>query len=618
MYLPRTISTIGASRAADRSLTLLLLSLLWLGVAEARTIVVEPFYGANTEFTSITDAVNAAAAGDVIEVRPGEYNETVTLKPGVTVRGTDPTKTIVTGDGMALFVRGGKDMVVEKIRFVGTSLERPAVWIGPSSIKLRECEFTGSAQNAVQVEGAGEQLFTGCKFFGAAGSGLYLSGEATPVLEQCVLFGNRKYGAETVGTSMGKFRGCKFIANRESGLRAAANSRPECSDSLFAFNALQGVSVVEEAAPFLAECLIVRNVGSGAICSGGKPIFRRCRVAENGRRGVEVRGGRATIREAVVHGHGVYQPGILVEDKAHADVVGSLIWHNEFSGVLVREAATVLLRECTVHGNLNEGIWLKEGGDGKVERTIFSQQRSSNFGFAVSVAGSGAVDLAENLYYQNAAGTVKGTGTAKSDRTGDPRYRNAEGGDFSLESGSAAGAFSGAGPIGCAAAIAVVADLNQVLNERFPGARMLGQLPAAVEAAPLTPEATEETTSAAPDADKKLAAQVPPPNIRLHFPTSFETKEERYLLTFEITDPLGMTFVQVSLNGEALSYIDPRVPGQAAKASMTVTKEEGGKVHVLKGAVRVKLVPGFNVLRVEAGNTASRRTEELKLLRVKP
>lgn len=70
---------------------------------EARENVVGPVPGPGVDYTSIQEAIDNSTSGDVVYVRSGTYNETLTVKtPGIALHGVDTGdgKPVVSGDGV--------------------------------------------------------------------------------------------------------------------------------------------------------------------------------------------------------------------------------------------------------------------------------------------------------------------------------------------------------------------------------------------------------------------------------------------------------------------------------------------------------------------------------------
>ncbi len=71
--------------------------------SEAGENIVGPIPGPGVDYTSIQDAIDNSGPGDIIYVRSGTYDETVTVnKPGIALRGvkTEDEMPVVSGDGV--------------------------------------------------------------------------------------------------------------------------------------------------------------------------------------------------------------------------------------------------------------------------------------------------------------------------------------------------------------------------------------------------------------------------------------------------------------------------------------------------------------------------------------
>ena len=66
--------------------------------AEAAELIVP------TGYASINAAIAAASAGDTVVVEPGTYQETLSLKDGVAVRGRETARTVLSGGGTGTIV----------------------------------------------------------------------------------------------------------------------------------------------------------------------------------------------------------------------------------------------------------------------------------------------------------------------------------------------------------------------------------------------------------------------------------------------------------------------------------------------------------------------------------
>ncbi len=75
------------------SLAAILMLIAWIG-AVSTTITVGP---EGCDYTSIRAAIRSASPGDVIEVKPGTYNENIVVDIELTIQGAGSGKTIIQG-----------------------------------------------------------------------------------------------------------------------------------------------------------------------------------------------------------------------------------------------------------------------------------------------------------------------------------------------------------------------------------------------------------------------------------------------------------------------------------------------------------------------------------------
>ena len=95
------------------------------------------------DYTTIRAAIAAADSGTTIQINPGTYNESLTMKSGVHLRRSYGTVTIVPSSGyrpVALF-SGVNEVKVEGITFRGALVNGVEI-VNSSNITLAQCDFT--------------------------------------------------------------------------------------------------------------------------------------------------------------------------------------------------------------------------------------------------------------------------------------------------------------------------------------------------------------------------------------------------------------------------------------------------------------------------------------------
>ncbi|MGB4802018.1 MAG: right-handed parallel beta-helix repeat-containing protein, partial [Anaerolineae bacterium] len=198
-----------------------LLPLLLPGVRAAREpalpTVVRTVCPVGCAYASIQAAINASAAGDLVDVLAGVYVENVMLKAGVSVQGADPATTIIDGNQA--------DHVI-------TSLDAA---LGPDTVVSG---FT--VRNGRSVEGGGVELyrasptlrnliiednFAGNNF----GGGIAVISGAKPIVENCII----RHNTALRGGGIGVYDANSSITLRNTTI--ISNTASESGGGLFLF-----------------------------------------------------------------------------------------------------------------------------------------------------------------------------------------------------------------------------------------------------------------------------------------------------------------------------------------------------------------------------------------------
>jgi len=270
-----------------------------VGAAGATTFVVDP--GGGGDFTTIQAALDAATAGDVVEVVPGVYLETLVMASGVVLRSqAGPEVTIVDGQGSAAVSLIHCEYCEPGTAVEGFSLTRGAaeyaagilIWQW-SHVVVRDCVlkdnhagYDGGA-GLVQRYSYGE--FDGCRFVGNSSNG--------------------DGGVSVIVESYAVFQGCEFEANTGalSSCIGVLHSGAQILDTVFFANTAGfGATVHTDqtlGGVYLANCTFALNTcdestGGAAlnVYSHGLMEVDRCLFALNTGRPAIVGDGTADIR----------------------------------------------------------------------------------------------------------------------------------------------------------------------------------------------------------------------------------------------------------------------------------------------------------------------------------
>jgi hypothetical protein len=155
------------------------------------------------DYLTISAAVQAAPAGAIVEVKPGTYEEAVTLRNSVSIvgLGEEAGDVVITGEGGNTVLKAfgvGSETRVSRLTIRGGRRSGLRVVNGSPVFRNVLFEFNVAEQNggAAAIEG-GSPVFDGCLFQNnhaqsAGGAVWVLSG--SPTFESCVFVGNESQG----------------------------------------------------------------------------------------------------------------------------------------------------------------------------------------------------------------------------------------------------------------------------------------------------------------------------------------------------------------------------------------------------------------------------------------
>jgi len=238
--------------------------------AAATTWVVDPA----GPLASIQQALDGAAPGDLVRVRPGTYHERLTLRDGVAIEAETLGSVTVEAEGEGSVVTAigiGTSTTIAGIWFRnGSAVEGGGLWALASSPTFYDCGF--EANSAV------------------LGGGAFLRDASRVGFVRCVIAGN----VATVGGGLYlDFSQAQvsnsFIHSNDAldGAAIAANNAAEANvvlTTVYANVARQGATIaVNDASPRFTNCTVVSNVGGretfGMRGSGAR--IENCIVAFN-------------------------------------------------------------------------------------------------------------------------------------------------------------------------------------------------------------------------------------------------------------------------------------------------------------------------------------------------
>ena len=320
--------------------------------------------GGGGDFKSISEALKLAAPGARILVRPGVYDEAVTLDREVELVGDGPREQVVIRSAEASPLR----MLTERARVAGLTLrgaspEAFAVDIPRGALTLEDCDVSSETLSCVGVHGAtAAPVLRRCRIHDGADSGLYFFDGAAGAVEDCEIYGHANVAVA--------------VTDR---------AQPEITRGKIYGGANAGLAVWAEGHATLTGCEIFRNRLAGlGISAGGRLTARACRLYEGDNSGVFVhQGGEAVLEDCELFGH--RQTEAAVTTRGRLFLNACRVHDSHGPGVFVREGGQALLQACVVGANAGAGVSV--GAESVL--AVLASQVGGNARFAVEI-GTGA------------------------------------------------------------------------------------------------------------------------------------------------------------------------------------------------------------------------------------
>ncbi|KAK3272152.1 hypothetical protein CYMTET_19536, partial [Cymbomonas tetramitiformis] len=361
---------------------------------------------------TVSAAIRAAAEGDIVELSPGIYNESVLLDKLVHLRAApsppaeNPPPVVIKG------IDGAPAVSISGAAYKGGSLRGLTLASdeGPSNASMEALpagadeggeqgtgeEEAGAARQCVVLcsgglaAGEAEQFeIRGCRVEGGKSSaaGVHIIGaEVRVALTDTTVKSTGGWGVLCAGGGVVILSDCGLLENIRGGCRVEADGHVTLKKTRVCGNAV-GVDIEGGAA--LTDCVVVENTGDGIVLRGEcNPTVESTEVSGNGRNGVAVyghargifdscniwvnlngiavaEGGNSMFRNAEVHDN--EESGIRVADRGQGSFEGCEVYANKMLGIFIKGSGDPSVTNTKVHSNKQVGIWVCEQGQGRFE-----------------------------------------------------------------------------------------------------------------------------------------------------------------------------------------------------------------------------------------------------------
>ena len=337
--------------------------------------------------TTIAAAITASATGDRILIKPGEYDESLTIDKKLQIRGDGRVEeiTVRSVDAPVISLRAGGGQI-------SNLTIRRAV---EQDTQPEADELTA----AVQIEG-GQPVVQDCDISSHVGSGIVIQGNADPAVRANRIHDNNQNGVLVIEQGRGTFEDNDISANTLSGVRVKTGGDPAVRANRIHDNNQCGVYVSEQGRGTFEDNDISANTFSGIVVqSGGDPAVRANRIHDNNQCGVYVSeqgrgtfedndisantfsgvqvktGGNLAVRANRIHDNN--QCGVLVIEQGRGTFEDNDISANTLSGVRVKTGGDPAVRANRIHDNKQDGVYVSEQGRGTFEDNDISANTAS-------------------------------------------------------------------------------------------------------------------------------------------------------------------------------------------------------------------------------------------------
>jgi len=152
-------------------------------------------------YQTIQEAINAAADGDTVLVAPGTYNESIVMKLGVTVKGSDADETIIDGSGKAYAVLGASYSTISGFTITGSYYGIYNDGNALPTMTITNNIITGNSYYGIYNPSNFSPTITNNIIIANDYSGIYNASYSSPMITNNIISGNKWYGIHSLGSS---------------------------------------------------------------------------------------------------------------------------------------------------------------------------------------------------------------------------------------------------------------------------------------------------------------------------------------------------------------------------------------------------------------------------------
>ncbi|MDT0316777.1 MULTISPECIES: right-handed parallel beta-helix repeat-containing protein [unclassified Streptomyces] len=346
-------------------------------------------------YSTVTEALAAAADGDVLVLAPGTYRENLVIEQSVTVRGPGEDKDgparIAPADGVPLTVRGSA--TIQHLLIEGQDTTVPAVLVENSTPELTGVRIRTASAAGMEVRGGARPTVRHCAVSNPTGTGISVTDGGGGLFEECEVAESGQPGITVRGPAHLRLERCRVRQAGGAGLSVTGDgSAVDAVECDFTDIKGTGVRLADRATAHLTDCRIGATTGDGVTMDTDAVLtLADSVVSDIPENALDLRSRavltlvRTTVRRFGRNGVSVWDPG------SHADAHDCEIHEStgDYPAVWVSDGATAVLESCRVH-HVPDALFVLDSGS-RVD--VVDSQLEEVRGSAVSVSDGATARL---------------------------------------------------------------------------------------------------------------------------------------------------------------------------------------------------------------------------------
>ena len=246
---------------------------------------------------SITSALVTSIPGDVIMLKPGSYEEDITISIPVIIRSEQSKsnqRAVIFGS--VTITDSSENCILDGLQFsCDAVVSQPLLSVSSCGLIVKNCSFSSLNNNCLLVSNDSTPHFKNCSF-SATGheASIRLFSRSKPTIEECTIKDSGGIGilVEGFGTKP-LITKCTIENGRGTGIVFSKKSSGDLSECSITKNGCLGILVESGSTPRIDNNMICENEGGGVRIHGisTRPVLSKNTLKENGDRCVFVTDG---------------------------------------------------------------------------------------------------------------------------------------------------------------------------------------------------------------------------------------------------------------------------------------------------------------------------------------